>query len=56
MLLGGSAEFVLGPVPPRFGTRVGWARQEERGRSALRGGQLETVIGVNLGRRIRSNS
>lgn len=86
-LLGGSAEFVLGPVPLRFGTLwdgrgkssnddriyvaggVGYVRPPKEGgvgvdvgvgfRQEVRGpglgGQLETVIGINLGLRIRPN-
>ena len=86
-LYGGSAEFVLGPVPLRFGTLwdsrdksgkddrlyvaggLGYVRPAKDGgvgvdigagfRQEVRGpglgGQLETVISVNLGLRIRPN-
>ena len=86
-LLGGSAEFVLGPVPLRFGTQwdgrgksseddrlyvaggIGYVRAPKDGGVGVDigagvrqqvtgpglGGQLETVISVNLGLRIRPN-
>jgi hypothetical protein len=86
-LLGGSAEFVLGPVPLRFGTQwdgrgkssaddrlyvaggLGYVRPPKDGGVGVDigagfrqqvtgpglGGQLETVISVNLGLRIRPN-
>jgi hypothetical protein len=86
-LFGGSAEFVLGPVPLRFGTQwdgrgrsseddrlyvaggIGYIRPAKDGGVGVDigagfrqqvsgpglGGQLETVIGVNLGLRIRPN-
>jgi len=87
MLFGGSAEFVLGPVPLRFGTQwdgrgksslddriyvaggLGYIRPPKEGGVGVDigagfrqqvtgpglGGQLETVISVNLGLRIRPN-
>jgi hypothetical protein len=87
MLFGGSAEFVLGPVPLRFGTQwdgrgksgqddrlyiaggLGYVRPAKEGGVGVDigagvrqqvtgpglGGQLETVISVNLGLRIRPN-
>jgi hypothetical protein len=86
-LYGGSAEFVLGPVPLRFGTQwdsrgrggkddrlyvaggLGYMRPPKEGGVGVDigagvrqqvtgpglGGQLETVISVNLGLRIRPN-
>lgn len=86
-VLGGSAEFVLGPVPLRFGTQwdgrgksstddriyvaggLGYVRAPKDGGVGVDigagvrqqvsgpglGGQLETVISVNLGLRIRPN-
>ena len=86
-VLGGSAEFVLGPVPLRFGTQwdgrgkssnddriyvaggLGYIRPPKDGGVGVDigagvrqqvtgpglGGQLETVISVNLGLRIRPN-